>query len=114
MIDILINISKIGIRSIFTAKKYDTEILEEDLRRILFIRNYLEESLQFVKETYKDVDAKVYISELKKYALELFMKQCEEAMPDEEKNSLDYNFEKHREEHKEFFNYVYDNMKYPE
>ena len=63
MIDILINISKIGIRSIFTAKKYDTEILDEDLRRILFIRNYLEESLQFVKETYKDVDAKVYSNE---------------------------------------------------
>lgn len=114
MIDILINISKIGLRSVFTAKKYDTEILEEDLRRILFIRNYLEESLQFVKETYKDVDAKVYISELKNYALELFMKQCEEVMPDEEKNSVNFNFEKHREEDKEFFNYVYDNLKYPE
>ena len=114
MIDILINISKIGLRSVFTAKKYDTEILEEDLRRILFIRNYLEESLQFVKETYKDVDAKVYISELKNYALELFMKQCEEVMPDEEKNSVNFNFEKHREEDKEFFNYIYDNLKYPE
>ncbi|VAW29312.1 hypothetical protein MNBD_BACTEROID06-952 [hydrothermal vent metagenome] len=30
MIDILINISKIGIRSIFTAKKYDTEILNSN------------------------------------------------------------------------------------
>ncbi len=41
MIDTLINISKIGIRSIFTVKKYGTEILEEDLELILFIRNYL-------------------------------------------------------------------------
>jgi hypothetical protein len=29
MIDIIIDISKIGIRSIFTAKKYDTQILDE-------------------------------------------------------------------------------------
>ncbi len=114
MIDVLINISKIGIRSIFTAKKYDTEILDEDLRRIMFIRNYLEESLQFVKETYKEVDIEVYFSELRKYALELFMKQCEEAIPDEEKNSEDFNLENHKKEDEEFFNYIYDNLKYPE
>ncbi len=114
MIDILINISKIGIRSIFTAKKYDTEILDEDLRRILFIRNYLEESLLFVKKTYKEVDAKVYFSELKKYALELFVKQCIEAIPDEERNSEDFDFENHKKEDVEFFNYIYDNLKYPE
>jgi len=65
MIDILINISKIGLKSIFTAKKYDTEILDEYLRRILFIRNYLEESLLFIKETYKEVDLKVYFNELR-------------------------------------------------
>jgi hypothetical protein len=114
MIDILINISKIGISSIFTKKKYDAEILDEDLRRILFIRNYLEESLLFVKKTYKEVDAKVYFIELKKYALELFMKQCEEAIPDEEKNSEYFNFENHKEENEEFFNYIYDNLKYTE
>jgi len=114
MIDILINISKIGIKSIFTAKKYDTEILDEDLRRILFIRNYLEESLLFVKKTYKEVDTEVYFSELKKYALELFVKQCKEAIPDEERNSEDFNFENHKEENVEFFNYIYDNLEYPE
>jgi len=114
MIDVLINISKIGIRSIFTAKKYDTEILDEDLRRIMFIRNYLEESLLFIKETYKEVDAEVYFSELRKYALELFMKQCEESISDEEKNSEDFNLENHKKEDEEFFNYIYDNLKYPE
>ena len=80
----------------------------------MFIRNYLEESLQFVKETYKDIDVKVYNSKLKKYALELFLKQCEYAMPDKEKNSEDYNIGKQNLENKEFFNYVYDNLKYPE
>ena len=114
MIDVIINISKIGIRSIFTAEKYDPEILDEDLRRILFIRNYLEESLQFVKETYIEVDTEVYICELRKYALELFMKQCEEAIPDEEKNSKDFNLDNHKKEDEEFFNYIYDNLKYPE
>ena len=114
MTDILISISKIGLRSIFTAKKYDTEILDEDLRRILFIRNYLEESLLFVEETYKEVDSKVYFSELKEYAVELFMKQCEEATPDEEKDSEDFNLENQKKEDEEFFNYVYNNLKYPE
>jgi len=114
MIDIIIDISKIGIRSIFTAKKYDTQILDEDLRRILFIRNYIEESLLFVKETYEEVDAKVYFNELKKYALELFVKQCEVAISDEERNSEDFSFENHKEEDAKFFNYIYDNLKYPE
>lgn len=114
MIDILINISKIGLKSIFSAKKYDTEILDEDLRRILFIRNYLEESLFFIKETYKEVDAKVYFNELKGYAVELFVKQCEESISDEEKNSEDFNLENHKKEDEEFFDYVYENMKYPE
>lgn len=114
MIDIITNISKIGIRSIFTVKKYDSEILDEDLSRVLFIRNYLEESLLFVKENYKEVDAKVYFNELKEYAVDLFMKQCEEAIPEEEKNSKGFNLENHKKEDKEFFEYVYNNLKYPE
>ena len=114
MIDSLIKISKIGLRSIFTVKKYDTEILDEDLNRIIFIRNYLEESLLFVKETYKGVNAEEYFNELKKYALELFLIQCEEAIPDEEKNSEDFNLETHQKEDADYFNYIYDNLKYPE
>jgi hypothetical protein len=39
---------------------------------------------------------------------------CEEAIPDEEKNSKDFNLEIHREEDKDYFNYIYDNLKYPE
>ncbi|AFU68742.1 hypothetical protein P700755_001930 [Psychroflexus torquis ATCC 700755] len=113
MIDILINISKIGLKSIFTAKKYDTEILDEDLKRILFIRNYVEESLLFIQETYKEVDAKVYFNELKGYAVELFVKQCEESISDEEKNGEDFNLENHKKADEEFFDYVYENMKYP-
>ena len=114
MIKILIEISKIGIKSIFTAKKYDTEILDEDLNRILFIRNYLEESLIFVTENYKEIDAKVYFCELKNYALELFMGQCEEARLNEKINSKEFNLKEYQKEDKEFFNYVYDNMKYPD
>ena len=114
MIDNLIDISKIGLKSIFTAKKYDAEILDEDLRRILFIRNYIEESLQFVKGSYKEVDTEVYFSELKKYALELFMKQCEDAIPEGEKNKEYFNLKNHKEGDEVFFNYIYDNLKYPE
>ena len=114
MIENITNISKIGIRSIFTVKRYDTEILDEDLNRILFIRNYLEESLVFVKETYKGVNTEEYFSELKKYALKLFMKQCEEAISDDEKNEEDFNLENHQKEDEEYFNYIYDNLKYPE
>ncbi|MBW6483017.1 MAG: hypothetical protein K0B10_08135 [Vicingaceae bacterium] len=118
MIDNILTISKIGIRSIFTAKKYDTEILYEDLSRILFIRNYIEECLLFVKERYKErykeISAEEYQNELKKYALELFLTFCEEAIPDEEKNSKDFNLEIQRKGDKDYFNYIYDNLKYPE
>ena len=114
MIDCIIKISKIGLRSIFTVKKYDAEILDEDLNRILFIRNYLEESLLFVKETYKGVNSEEYFNELKKYALELFLVQCEEEIPDEERNSGDFNLETHQKEDADYFNYIYDNLQYPE
>lgn len=112
--DTLIEISKIGIRSIFTVKKYDSEILDEDLSRILFIKNYIEDSLQFVEENYSKIDAKVYFNELKKYALELFMEQCEETRLDEKISSKEFNLEEYQKEDKEFFNYVYDNRKYPD
>ena len=114
MINSLIKISKIGLRSIFTVKKYDTKILEEDLNRILFIRNFLEESLLFVKETYEDVNTEEYFNELKKYALELFLIQCEEAIPDEEKNSENFDLETHQKEDADYFNYIYANLEYPE
>ncbi len=114
MIDILVNMSKVSIRSIFTAKKYDSEILDEDLGRILFIRNLIEESVEFVKEYQKDIDVELYTSKLKKYALELFLKQCEEAITDEEKNSKEFNLENHKKEDSEYFNYIYSNLKYPE
>ena len=113
MIDILIEISKVGIRSIFTAKKYDDEILDEDLRRIMFIRNYIEESLKFVKDKHKDIEAGIYVSELKKYALGLFMEQCEEAISDEDKNSEEFNLKNRQAEDNEYFNYVYENLEYP-
>jgi len=79
----------------------------------LFIRNYLEESLRFVKGNYKEVDAEEYFNRLKKYALELFIEQCVGEIPDKERNSNGFNLENHKEEDKEYFNYIYDNLKYP-
>lgn len=114
MIDNILTISKIGIRSVFTVKKYDSEILDDDLSRILFIRNYIEECSLYVKETSKSINVGEYLTELKKYALELFLIQCEEAIPDEEKNSEDFNLEVHQKEDKDYFNYIYVNLKYPE
>lgn len=114
MIDNILTISKIGIRSVFTVKKYDSEILDEDLSRILFIRNYIEECLLYVKETSKDINAGECFTELKKYALELFLIQCKDAISDEEKNSEEFNLEAHQKEDADFFNYIYDNLKYPE
>ena len=114
MTDSIIKISKAGLRSIFTVNKYDAEILDEDLSRILFIRNFIEESLLSVKETCKGINAEEYFNELKKYALELFLTYCEESIPEEEKNSKNFNLETHQQEDKEYFNYIYDNRKYPE
>lgn len=114
MIDNILVISKIGIKSVFTVKKYDSGILDEDLSRILFIRNYIDECSLFIKENNKDINAREYIAELKNYALELFLIQCKEAIPDEEKNREDFNLEVHQKEDADFFNYIYDNLKYPE
>jgi len=80
MTDNIIEISKAGLRSIFTVNKYDDEILDEDLSRILFIRNFIEESILSVKDTRKGINAEEYINELKKYALELFLTYCEESI----------------------------------
>ena len=114
MIDNVLTISKIGIRSVFTVEKYDSEILDEDLSRILFIRNYIEECSLYLKETSKNINVGEYSTILKSYALELFLKQCEEAIPDEVKNSEDFNREEHQKEDEDYFNYIYDNQKYPE
>jgi hypothetical protein len=113
MYDNILTISKVGIKSIFTAKKYDSEILGEDLHRILFIRNYIEECSLYVKETCKDIDVVEYFAELKKYALEMFLIQCEEATPNEEKNRKDFNLEAHQQDDTDYFNYIFDHLKYP-
>ncbi len=107
MIDILTNITKVSIKSIFTVNKYNSEILQEDLYRILFIRNLIEESFEFVKEYNQEINADQYHNELKDYALELFLKQCEEAIPEEEKSEQGFNLENHNEESKEYFNFIY-------
>lgn len=114
MINDITNISKTGIKSIFTVKKYSPEILEKDLNRISFIRNYLEECLRFVKENYKEVNAKVYFNDLKEYAIKLFINQCKEAISEEEKDSKDFNLENHKKEDKKYFEYFYSNLEYPE
>src|SRR5690554_6658825 len=114
MIDNLLSILKIGIKSVFTVKKYDSEILDEDLSRILFIRNYIEECTLYIKETHKGINVGEYVTELKKYALELFLMQCKDAIHDEEMNSEDFNLETNQKEDADFFNYIYDNLKYPE
>ena len=69
IMDAILNISKVSIKSIFTAGKYDTEILDDDLHRILFIRNLIEESSKYVKNNHKEIDAAVYVRKLKEYAL---------------------------------------------
>jgi hypothetical protein len=114
MIDNVLTISKIGIKSVFTAKKYDSEILEEDLCRILFIRNYIEECSLYVKETSENINVGEYSTILKSYALELFLKQCEEEISDEDKNDEDFDLEEYQKEDEDYFNYIYDNQKYPE
>jgi hypothetical protein len=114
MIYNILTTSKVGIRSIFSVKKYNKEILDEDLSRILFIRNYIEEYSLYVEETCKDFNAEEYSTELKKYALQLFLIECEEAIPEEEKNSVDFNVEDRQKEDAGYFNYIYDNLKYPE
>ncbi len=108
MIDVILNVSKVSIKSIFTAKKYDAEILEEDLHRIQFIRYLIEESSEHVKNNHKDIDAELYARSLKEYALELFLKQCEEARTDDD------DYEDLDLDDQEYFNYIYQNLEYPD
>ncbi len=109
MIDVVLNMSKVSIRSVFTAKKYDAEILDEDLRRILFIRNLIEESSEYVKNHHKEIDAELYARRLKEYALELFLEQCKEARSDDDDDCEDLDFDE-----QEYFNYIYQNLEYPD
>lgn len=106
-------ISKIGIRSVFTVNKYDPEILEDDLSRIIFIRNYIEECSLYVKEVRQDINTEEYFTALKKYALELFLIQCEDTISDVERNSECFNLKTHQKENADYFNYLFDNLKYP-
>jgi hypothetical protein len=114
MINILINLSKVVIRSIFNTKKYEPEILDDDLSKILLVRTLLEDNVDFVRKNHTDINTEIYYSELKKYALELFIKLCDEEILDEEKNSKDFNLNNHRKEDIEYFNYIYENLEYPE
>jgi hypothetical protein len=109
MIDVILNVSKVSIKSIFTADKYNAEILDDDLHRILFIRHVVEESSDHVKYNHKDLDAELYARKLKEYALELFLQQCEEARAEEGNDN-----ENHVLEDREYFNYIYDNLAYPD
>jgi hypothetical protein len=72
MIDNVLTISKIGIRSVFTVKKYDSKILDENLSRILFIRKNIEECSLYVKETSKGINAGEYSTKLKHMLLNCF------------------------------------------
>ena len=114
MMDTLTEISKIGIKSIFTAEKYNNELLEEDLDRITFIRNYIEEYVLYANKAYSDFNTEEYSQRLKNYALEFFLKQCEDLLSDEEKDSDDYDSMKQRNENEAYFNYIFDNLEYPE
>ncbi len=113
MVDILMGLSKSSIRSVFTAEKYHHEILDADLHCILFIRNLIEENLEFVKANFKDIDTRMYFSALKEYALNLFIDLCLETSSIKDKNEDDFNIEEHKEENREYFNYIYSNLKYP-
>lgn len=55
-----------------------------------------------------------YLTLLKKYALELFLIECEKEIPNQDKESEDFNFEVYQKESIDFFNYIYDHLKYPE
>lgn len=114
MFDILIGLSKSSIKSVFSVVKYEEEILEEDLHRIVFIRNLIEENENFVNENFPDIDATLFNSVLKQYALELFTNQCVEAIPIKERNSKNFNIEKHKAEDKKYFNYIYSKLKSPD
>ncbi|MCD4817280.1 MAG: hypothetical protein K8S23_01145 [Candidatus Cloacimonetes bacterium] len=113
MNDIIIGLAKSCIKSVFTAEKYDNEILDEDSRRIMFIRNLIEESLDFIKNHYKDLDFLLFSNELKQYALELFIKQCIENISTEEKLENDFNIQEEKDEITEYFDYIYLHLKYP-
>ena len=113
MRDILIGLSKSSIESIFTVKKYSKEILEEDLERILFIRNLIEYEAEFIKVHCKEINIAQYVNELKKFALELFINQCVEAIPIEDKNKDDFDLKEHKDEGCDYFNYIYLNLEYP-
>jgi hypothetical protein len=114
MIDILINISKVSIKSIFAEQKQNPEFLDEDLQTISFIRNLLDKKYEFVKNNHPEINAEKYLDELKKYARQLFSIQCQELLSEEEKNSDGFNLENYKAENDKYFNYIYSNQQYPD
>jgi hypothetical protein len=111
MTDTITNISKVALNSVFTIKKYDTSstpILEEDIERIIFIRNFIEESVEYIRNNHKDIDTEEFARELKEFAIDLFIKMCNECRGDYEMNPEEQDFDD-----REYFNYVYHHLEYP-
>jgi len=114
MEDKLIGMAKSGIRSIFTVKKYNEETLDEDLHRIIFIRNLVETSVDYLKENFENIDVLAYNNNLKQYARELFQNSCIENIPEETRFEKNFNIEDEKKESDTYFNYIYENLEYAE
>ena len=113
MTDILIGLTKSSIFSLFSVKKLDREILDEDLKRIMLIRNLIEEGSDFIKNNCDGINVNSYNSELNQYACDLFIEFCLDEIPEENRRSDDFDITKEIGEIKEYFDYIYANLKYP-
>jgi len=114
MEELLTGLAKAAIKSVFTVQKYNSDILYEDLDRIVFIRNLIEESAEYIKANCKGLKVANYNKAMKEYALELYILQCMEAIPDEDKKDEDFDIEEEKEDIINYFEYIYKNLKFPE
>ncbi len=114
MIDILIEVTKSSILGIFTVEKYNKEILDEDLSKILVIRNIIEECANYVSKSNNKIHLDLFKKKLIEYALELFTEWCFQNIPNEVKLKKGFDTKNEREEIIKYFKHIYTHLNYPE
>lgn len=109
----IIDLAKKCLQSVFTVEKYNKEILDEDIYKVTFIRNMIEDCCDYIgKET--DIDASSIGNNLQEYAQNLFVEFCIKNIPEDELSDINFNIQDREVEMSDYFNYMYKHLEYPE
>ena len=108
----IIDLAKSCLQSAFTVKKYNTEILDEDLYKVLFIRNMIEDCSNYIGKN-SDIDVALISNDLQEYSRKLFVEFCIKNIPKEELSDENFNIQSRKDEMSDYFNYMYKHLEYP-